>query len=130
MSGQSKAFGATQALRTASWTATSRRRGRPAACDRHGGRAGSPARPPTHNAWEETVMSADIEARLRRLEDLEAIRRLFAEYRRALDEKDFDKYCRLFTEDGVFVANGRRVPRGHPRDAARDARRRPERAAR
>jgi len=48
-----------------------------------------------------------VEARLRRLEDLEAIRRLFAEYRRALDEKDFDEYCRLFTEDGVFVANGR-----------------------
>jgi uncharacterized protein (TIGR02246 family) len=54
-------------------------------------------------------MTADaLEARVRRLEDLEAIRRLFADYRRALDGKDWDAYCRLFTEDGVFEANGRR----------------------
>jgi uncharacterized protein (TIGR02246 family) len=37
----------------------------------------------------------------------DAIRRLFEEYRRALDERDFDAYTRLFTEDGVFVTNRR-----------------------
>jgi uncharacterized protein (TIGR02246 family) len=47
-----------------------------------------------------------MEARVRRLEDLEAIRRLFMEYRRALDGKEFAAYCELFTEDGEFVANG------------------------
>jgi uncharacterized protein (TIGR02246 family) len=53
-----------------------------------------------------------VEARLRRLEDLEEIRRLFQEYRRALDERDFDAYTSLFTEDGVFVTHTRSY-RGH-----------------
>ena len=48
-----------------------------------------------------------VEARLRRLEDRDAIRRLFEEYRRALDERDFDAYTGLFAEDGVFVTNTR-----------------------
>jgi len=47
-----------------------------------------------------------VEERLQRLEDLEAIRALIAEYRRALDEKDFEAYAALFGEDGEFIADG------------------------
>ena len=50
-----------------------------------------------------------VEERLQRLEDLEAIRALIAEYRRALDEKDFEAYAALFGDDGEFVTDGRRV---------------------
>jgi uncharacterized protein (TIGR02246 family) len=49
-------------------------------------------------------MADDVEARLRRLEDLEQIRALLMEYRRALDEKDFRGYAALFARDGVFSA--------------------------
>jgi uncharacterized protein (TIGR02246 family) len=49
---------------------------------------------------------SDVETRLRRLEDLEAIRALIASYRRALDEKDFEAYAALFGDDGEFVADG------------------------
>jgi uncharacterized protein (TIGR02246 family) len=45
-----------------------------------------------------------IEARLQRLEDTEAIRRLFQAYQRALDGMDFRAYAALFARDGVFVA--------------------------
>jgi uncharacterized protein (TIGR02246 family) len=45
-----------------------------------------------------------VEARLRRLEDLEEIRELFLRYQRCLDAKDFAGYAGLFAEDGVFVA--------------------------
>ncbi len=48
----------------------------------------------------------DLEARLRRLEDLEAIRALIAEYRRVLDAKDFEGYAELFGDDGEFIADG------------------------
>ncbi|HUZ20445.1 MAG TPA: nuclear transport factor 2 family protein [Acidimicrobiales bacterium] len=44
------------------------------------------------------------EARLQRLEDLEEIRQLFIEYKRALDGKDFAAYASLFATDGEFVA--------------------------
>jgi uncharacterized protein (TIGR02246 family) len=47
-----------------------------------------------------------VEERLGRLEDLEAIRALIAEYRRALDEKDFEAYAELFGDDGEFIADG------------------------
>jgi uncharacterized protein (TIGR02246 family) len=47
---------------------------------------------------------ADTETRLRRLEDLEAIRRLFMEYKVVLDRQDFAAYADLFAEDGEFVA--------------------------
>jgi uncharacterized protein (TIGR02246 family) len=47
---------------------------------------------------------AAIEARLARLEDLEAIRRLLLDYRRYLDTKDFRAYAGLFAADGEFVA--------------------------
>lgn len=47
---------------------------------------------------------ADLSERLRRLEDLEAIRRLFMEYKVVLDRQDFAAYADLFAEDGEFVA--------------------------
>jgi uncharacterized protein (TIGR02246 family) len=49
-------------------------------------------------------MADGLEARLRRLEDVEEIRALLMEYRRALDEKDFRAYAALFARDGVFSA--------------------------
>jgi len=45
-----------------------------------------------------------LEARVQRLEDVEAIRRLLQDYRTCLDGKDFDGYAELFTADGEFVA--------------------------
>jgi SnoaL-like domain len=47
--------------------------------------------------------TATVEQRLQRLEDLEAIRKLFLEYGRYLDEKDFEPCSRLFATDGEFV---------------------------
>jgi uncharacterized protein (TIGR02246 family) len=47
-----------------------------------------------------------LEARLRRVEDREAIQLLFMRYRQCLDEKDFSGYAGLFAEDGEFVAAG------------------------
>jgi ketosteroid isomerase-like protein len=46
---------------------------------------------------------ATLEDRLRRLEDLEAIRSLSAEYCRVLDVGDWPALAQLFTEDGEFV---------------------------
>jgi uncharacterized protein (TIGR02246 family) len=46
-----------------------------------------------------------IEARLQRLEDVEAIWRLFQEYRRELDQRDFAAYARLFVEDGEWLGD-------------------------
>jgi uncharacterized protein (TIGR02246 family) len=45
-----------------------------------------------------------IEERLQRLEDLEEIRRLFDDYKRTLDGKDFAAYAELFSSQGEFVA--------------------------
>jgi hypothetical protein len=45
-----------------------------------------------------------IAERLDRLEDLEAIRRLFQDYRRHLDEKEFRAYAALFAAEGEFIA--------------------------
>ena len=50
-----------------------------------------------------------VEARLTRLEDLEAIRRLFLDYRRHLDGKDFRAYADLFARDGEFIAGTMRA---------------------
>jgi len=44
-----------------------------------------------------------VEDRLRRLEDLEAIRALSAEYCRLLDSGDWTGLARLFTSDGEFI---------------------------
>ena len=48
----------------------------------------------------------ELEARVQRLEDREAINGLFMRYRECLDEKDFSGYAALFAEDGEFVAAG------------------------
>jgi ketosteroid isomerase-like protein len=56
----------------------------------------------------ETQAATDItalDARVRRLEDLEAIWRLFMEYRRRLDRRDFAAYAQLFTEEGEWLGN-------------------------
>jgi uncharacterized protein (TIGR02246 family) len=53
-----------------------------------------------------TGASVDLEARVQRLEDREAIHTLFMRYRRCLDEKDFSGYAALFARDGEFVAAG------------------------
>ena len=45
---------------------------------------------------------SDLERRLRRLEDLEAIRALDAQYCRALDDADWPALVALFTDDGEF----------------------------
>jgi uncharacterized protein (TIGR02246 family) len=50
---------------------------------------------------------SSLEERLQALEDREAIGALLAEYRRALDEKDFEAYADLFGDDGEFVTDGR-----------------------
>jgi uncharacterized protein (TIGR02246 family) len=44
-----------------------------------------------------------IEARLRRLEDLQAINQLFIDYGEHLDAGDFDAYADLFAEDGEVL---------------------------
>jgi hypothetical protein len=52
------------------------------------------------------------DARLRRLEDLEQIHRLFIEYKTVLDRKDFSGYAELFAEDGEFIAGGTQQAKG------------------
>lgn len=42
----------------------------------------------------------DLEARVRRLEDVLAIQQIFVDYGRALDSGDFATYASLFAEDG------------------------------
>jgi hypothetical protein len=44
----------------------------------------------------------DLASRLRRLEDIEAIRNLFLEYGRLADTKDWFGYSELFVESGTF----------------------------
>ncbi len=45
---------------------------------------------------------AGLRTRLRRLEDIEAIRNLFIQYGKLADIKDWQGYSELFAEDGVF----------------------------
>ena len=52
-----------------------------------------------------------IEARLQRIEDELAIRRIPTEYARALDERDFDAYVGLFAKNGQWI-NGKTVKKG------------------
>jgi hypothetical protein len=56
-------------------------------------------------AGEETTALAALESRVRRLEDQDAIWRLFQEYRRQLDRRDFAAYSRLFADDGEWLGN-------------------------
>ena len=48
-------------------------------------------------------MTDSIEARLQRLEDLQAINQLFIDYGEHLDAGDFDAYAELFAEDGEVL---------------------------
>lgn len=48
-------------------------------------------------------MAEDIERRLRRLEDLQAIQQLFIDYGQYLDAGDLDAYASLFAEDGEIA---------------------------
>ena len=50
-----------------------------------------------------TTEAADLEGRLRRLEDLAAINQLFIDYGAHLDAHDFDAYAELFDEDGEVL---------------------------
>ena len=54
---------------------------------------------------------SSLEARIQRLEDVEAIRTLDAAYCRLLDDGDWSEVVQLFTPDGVF--DGLSVVRGH-----------------
>jgi uncharacterized protein (TIGR02246 family) len=47
-----------------------------------------------------TAEPTDLEIRLRRLEDREAINQLFVDYGAHLDARDFGSYADLFAEDG------------------------------
>ena len=70
---------------------------------------------------------SDLEARVRRLEDIEAIRQLKAAYCAACDDGyDADRLAALFTEDAVWdggrtfgVVEGREAIRRHFRGASR-----------
>lgn len=70
--------------------------------------APAPAQAPPAGGTPGTVPAGTVPAgageRLRRLEDLEQIRRLFTEYKMALDRQDFAAYADLFAADGEFVA--------------------------
>ena len=61
--------------------------------------------------------SAALAARLQRLEDIDAIRRLFQDYRLNLDSKNFRGYADLFAQDGEFIAG----PDGSFRAKGREA---------
>jgi ketosteroid isomerase-like protein len=52
-----------------------------------------------------SAVDDEVLARLRRLEDAQAISQLFMEYRRTLDTRDFVAYSLLFAEDGEWVGN-------------------------
>jgi len=47
--------------------------------------------------------NADLEARLRRLEDQLEIQQLFVDYGRHLDQGNFEAFAELFCEDGEFA---------------------------
>jgi uncharacterized protein (TIGR02246 family) len=49
--------------------------------------------------------NGDLDARLRRLEDIERVWQLFMDYRRLLDARDFASYSRLFVDDGEWIGN-------------------------
>jgi ketosteroid isomerase-like protein len=67
----------------------------------------SSAVPPASGARGEATAAdaaaGSVEARLRRLEDTEQIRRLTQEYRHHLDAMDLDAYGRLFADDGEWL---------------------------
>ncbi len=63
-------------------------------------------------------MADDIEKRLRRLEDIQAIGQLFIDYGQFLDAGDLDAYTSLFAEDGELKLGPMGQARG--RDAIKE----------
>lgn len=61
-------------------------------------------------------IAADLESRIRRMEDREAIRRLVGLYALAMDDKDFGLVERIFSRQAVLTYTG-----GMPRYEGRDA---------
>src|SRR5262245_17232800 len=59
--------------------------------------------------------AADVTARLEALEAREAIRQLWADYGRTLDDRDFKAFAMLFARDGEFVGGPGATAKG--RDA-------------
>ena len=59
----------------------------------------SPMDPPPHTRVD------SIEQRLRRLEDGDAVWRLFMTYKEHLDQRNFKAYASLFTDDAVWIGN-------------------------
>jgi len=57
-----------------------------------------------------TADNLSLEERVQLLEDHQAIARLFRDYRRYLDGKDFSSYAELFTEDGEFGSSRAQGP--------------------
>ncbi len=53
-----------------------------------------------------------VESRLRCLEDREEIRQLLVNYGRALDQKDFSDFSKLFTENAEYSVGGMGITRG------------------
>ncbi len=64
--------------------------------------AGPPAPP---------VSLGELQARLRRAEDILAIQRVITDYSKFIDARDFDSYAALFARDGVWQ-NGTTIRRG------------------
>lgn len=59
-----------------------------------------------------------LDERIRRLEDLDAIHRLFTDYGRHLDAGDVESYAALFTDDGEVLLGP--MGRAKGRDAIRE----------
>jgi hypothetical protein len=74
--------------------------------------AGEPAPAPAPASASGNPDLPDTAERLRRLEDLEQIRRLFTEYKNVLDRQDFAAYAALFAAGGEFAA-GAGAAKGH-----------------
>src|SRR5262245_27567827 len=51
------------------------------------------------------AMDSDLEARVKRLEDIEGVWQLFMDYRRLLDARDYAAYAQLFVDGGEWVGN-------------------------
>jgi ketosteroid isomerase-like protein len=68
---------------------------------------------------DDTDRSDDIEARLRRLEDLEEIKTLYVDYGRHLDSGDADAYASLFARSAKLRLGA--IMRGDGRDEIRQA---------
>ena len=60
----------------------------------------------------DTVAQDDLEQRLQRLEDREAIRDLLMEYGRTLDARNFKSFSELFADDGGEWNGGMGVAKG------------------